>query len=120
MRPETPFITAETRTYLRDCFDHAIAILDLLENYRDTTNGLMEVYLMQASNRMSEIMKTMAVITVFFMPLSFLAGIYGMNFDRDAGNMPELGWKYGYAFFWAVAVAIVVSLFIWLRRKRWL
>jgi magnesium transporter len=120
MRPETPFITAETRTYLRDCFDHAIAILDLLENYRDTTNGLMEVYLMQASNRMSEIMKTMAVITVFFMPLSFLAGIYGMNFDRDAGNMPELGWKYGYAFFWAVAVAIVAGLFIWLRRKRWL
>ncbi len=120
MRPETPFITAETRTYLRDCFDHAIAILDLLENYRDTTNGLMEVYLMQASNRMSEIMKTMAVITVFFMPLSFIAAIYGMNFDREAGNMPELGWKHGYAFFWALVVMIVAGLFIWLRRKRWL
>ena len=83
-------------------------------------NGLMEVYLMQSSNRMSEVMKTMAVITVFFMPLSFLTGIYGMNFERDVGNMPELGWKYGYVFFWCIAVTIVGSLFWWLRRKRWL
>ncbi|MBS0520594.1 MAG: magnesium/cobalt transporter CorA [Proteobacteria bacterium] len=120
MRPETPFISANTRTYLHDCFDHSIAVLELLESYRDTTNGLMEVYLMQASNRMSEVMKTMAVITVFFMPLSFLAGIYGMNFDRDLGNMPELGWHYGYAMFWTIAVVIVLGLFIWLRRKRWL
>lgn len=120
MHPETPFITADTRTYLRDCFDHAVAVLDLLDSYREMTSGLMEVYLMQASNQMSEVMKTMAVITVFFMPLSFLAGIYGMNFDRDAGNMPELGWRYGYAMFWTIAVAIVVGIYIWLRRKRWL
>jgi magnesium transporter len=120
MRPETPFIMPETRTYLRDCFDHAISVLELLESYREMCNGLMEVYLMQASNRMSEVMKTMAVITVFFMPLSFLAGIYGMNFERDVGNMPELGWKYGYVFFWSLVVVIVVSLYWWLRRKRWL
>jgi magnesium transporter len=120
MRPETPFIMPETRTYLRDCFDHAISVLELLESYREMCNGLMEVYLMQASNRMSEVMKTMAVITVFFMPLSFLAGIYGMNFERDVGNMPELGWKYGYAFFWLLVVIIVGGLFWWLRRKRWL
>jgi len=120
MRPETPFIMPETRTYLRDCFDHAIAVLELLETYREMSNGLMEVYLMQASNQMSEVMKTMAVITVFFMPLSFLAGIYGMNFERDVGNMPELGWKYGYAFFWFLVVVVVVGLFWWLRRKRWL
>ena len=75
MRPETPFIMPETRTYLRDCFDHTVAVLDLVESYREMTNGLMEVYLMQSSNRMSEVMKTMAIITVFFMPLSFLAGI---------------------------------------------
>jgi magnesium transporter len=120
MRPETPFIMPETRTYLRDCFDHAIAVLELLETYREMSNGLMEVYLMHTSNRMSEVMKTMAVITVFFMPLSFLAGIYGMNFERDVGNMPELGWKYGYAFFWFLVVVTVVGLFLWLRRKRWL
>jgi magnesium transporter len=103
MRPDVPFIMPETRTYLRDCFDHAVAVLDLVESYREMANGLMEVYLMDSSNRMSEVMKTMAVITVFFMPLSFLAGIYGMNFDRDSGNMPELGWKYGYDFFWVMS-----------------
>jgi magnesium transporter len=119
MRPETPFIMPETRTYLRDCFDHALAVLDLVESYREMTNGLMEVYLMQANNRMSEVMKTMAIITVFFMPLSFLAGIYGMNFDRDKGNMPELSWGYGYMFFWALVVVIVAGLFWWLKRKRW-
>jgi magnesium transporter len=120
MRPETPVIGSETRTYLRDCFDHSVAVLDLLESYREMCNGLMEVYLMQASNRMSEVMKTLAVITVFFMPLSFLAGVYGMNFDRDAGNMPELSWKYGYVFFWAITAIVVAGLFLWMRRKRWL
>jgi len=120
MRPEVPYIMPETRTYLRDCFDHAVAVLDLVESYREMTNGLMEVYLMHASNRMSEVMKTMAIITVFFMPLSFLAGIYGMNFERDVGNMPELGWKYGYAFFWVLVVVVVGGLWIWLKRKRWI
>ena len=120
MRPDTPFIMPETRTYLRDCFDHAVAVLDLVESYREMTNGLMEVYLMHASNRMAEVMKTMAIITVFFMPLSFLAGIYGMNFETQLGNMPELGWKYGYAFFWVMVVVIVSGLFYWLKRKRWI
>jgi magnesium transporter len=115
-----PFIMPETRTYLRDCFDNAVAVLDLVESYREMTNSLMEVYLMDSSNRMSEVMKTMAIITVFFMPLSFLAGIYGMNFERDVGNMPELGWKYGYYFFWFMVVVIVGSIFFWLKRKRWI
>ena len=87
-------------------------MLDLLESYREMCNGLMEIYLLQASNRMAEVMKTMAIITVFFMPLSFLAGIYGMNFERDVGNMPELGWKYGYAFFWVLVVVIVTGLYV--------
>jgi magnesium transporter len=120
MRPETPYITPETRTYLRDCFDHTVAVLDLVESYREMTNGLMEVFLLQSSNRLAEVMKTMAIITVFFMPLSFLAGIYGMNFERDVGNMPELGWRYGYLFFWGMVVVIVVGLFVWLKRRRWI
>ena len=120
MRPETPFIMPETRTYLRDCFDHSVAVLDLLESYREMCNGLMEIYLLQASNRMSEVMKTMAVITVFFLPLTFLTGLYGMNFDRDVGNMPELGWPHGYLWFWGVAATIVGSIFLWVKRKRWL
>jgi len=119
MRPDTPFIMPETRTYLRDCFDHAVAVLELVESYRDMTNGLMEVHLMQSSNRMAEVMKTLAIITVFFMPLSFLAGIYGMNFSREAGNMPELGWPHGYLWFWFVAACIVGGLYLWMKRKRW-
>jgi magnesium transporter len=119
MRPETPFIMPETRTYLRDCFDHSVAVLELVETYRDTANGLMEVYLMQSSNRMNEVMKTLAIITGFFMPLSFLTGIYGMNFDRDTGNMPELGWRYGYLWFWCLVSMVVVGLFFWMRRKKW-
>jgi magnesium transporter len=120
MRPDVPYIMPETRTYLRDCFDHAVAVLDLVESYREMTNGLMEVYLMDSSNRMAEVMKTMAIITVFFMPLSFLAGIYGMNFDTQLGNMPELGWRYGYYLFWVMAAAIVGTIFFWLKRKRWI
>jgi len=119
MRPETPFIMPETRTYLRDCFDHSVAVLELVETYRDTANGLMEVYLMQSSNRMNEVMKTLAIITGFFMPLSFLTGLYGMNFDRDVGNMPELGWRFGYSFFWCLVAVVVMGLFFWMRRMKW-
>ena len=118
MRPDVPFIMPETRTYLRDCFDHAIAVLERVETYREMCNGLMEVYLMHANNRMSEVMKTMAVITVFFMPLSFLAGVYGMNFDREL--MPELSWRYGYEGFWLVVVVVVIGIWMWLKRKRWI
>jgi magnesium transporter len=120
MRPETPFIMPETRTYLRDCFDHTVGLLDLIESYREMCNGLMEIYLLQASNRMSEVMKTMAVITVFFLPLTFLTGLYGMNFDREKGNMPELGWQFGYLFFWCIAFAVVTGIYVWVKRKRWL
>jgi magnesium transporter len=119
MRPDVPLITKDTRTFLRDCFDHTVAVMDLIESYREMANGLMEVYLMDASNRMNEVMKTLAIVTAFFMPLSFLAGIYGMNFDRAAGNMPELGWTHGYLFFWILAAAIVAGLFFWMKRKRW-
>jgi magnesium transporter len=120
MRPEVPFIASETRTYLRDVFDHTVSVLELVESYREMANGVMEVYLMDSSNRMNEVMKTLAIITAFFMPLSFLAGVYGMNFDRGvAGNMPELGWEYGYIWFWVMVVGIVAGLYIWMRRKGW-
>jgi magnesium transporter len=119
MRPEVPFIFKETRTFMRDCFDHTVAVMDLIESYRDMANGLMEVYLMDSSNRMNEVMKTLAIITAFFMPLSFLAGVYGMNFDREKGNMPELGWQYGYIFFWAIVAVTVVGLYVWMKRQRW-
>ena len=100
MRPEVPFIMPETRTYLRDCFDHSVAVLDLVEGYREMTNGLMKVSFMHASNRITGVMKSMALFTVFFMPLTFLRPQSTvMNFDRDVGNMPELGWAHGYSWF---------------------
>lgn len=119
MRPEVPFIAEETRTFLRDCFDHTVAVMELLESYREMAGSLMEVYLMDSSNRTNEVMKTLAIVTAFFMPLSFLTGIYGMNFDTDQGNMPELKWPFGYVFFWCVVLVIVTSLFFWMKRKRW-
>ncbi len=119
MRPEVPFVGKETRTFMRDCFDHTVAVMDLVESYREMANSLMEVYLMDSSNRMNEVMKTLAIITAFFMPLSFLTGIYGMNFETEKGNMPELTWKFGYLFFWFMVMAVVSGLFIWMKRKRW-
>ena len=119
MRPDVPFVATETRTYLRDVLDHTVSVLELVESYREMANGVMEVYLMDSSNRMNEVMKTLAIVTAFFMPLSFLTGIYGMNFDTAVGNMPELGWRFGYLWFWAIAASIVGGLYIWMRRKGW-
>ena len=93
-----------------------MAVLDLVESYREMANGLMEVYLMDSSNRMSEVMKTMAVITVFFMPLSFLAGIYGMNFDV----MPELQWAFGYPAVLGLMILSGIAPYWYFKRKGWL
>jgi len=120
MRPDTPFIKPDTRTYLRDCLDHTVTALELVESYRDMAGGLMELHLMETSNRMNEVMKALAIVTVFFMPLSFLAGVYGMNFERGNGNMPELGWEYGYVYFWGMAIVITIGLFWWMRHRKWL
>ena len=119
MRPDVPFMTADTRTYLRDVVDHTVSVLELVESYREMANGVTEIYLMDNANRSNQVMKTLAIVTAFFMPLSFLTGIYGMNFDTAAGNMPELGWSYGYVWFWFVAATIVVGLFTWMKRKGW-
>ena len=119
MRPEVPLIEKETRTFMRDCFDHTVAVMELIESYREMAGSLMEVYLMDSSNRMSEVMKTLAIITAFFMPLSFLTGIYGMNFEVEKGNMPELKWEFGYIFFWCMVLIVVSSLFFWMKRRRW-
>ncbi len=83
--------------YLRDCYDHTVQIIDLIETGRELGAGLMELNLSIASNRMNEVMKVLTIITTIFIPLSFIAGIYGMNFDTShKTNMPELRWEYGY------------------------
>jgi magnesium transporter len=121
MRTDVPLIAGETRTYLRDCLDHSIAVLDLVETYREMCNSLMDVYMMSTSNRLNEVMKVLAIITTIFMPLGFISGLYGMNFSSEAGplNMPELHWAYGYPAVIGVMVVIVAAMVYWFKRRGW-
>ncbi len=115
-------ITADTLIHLRDCHDHTVQIMDTLENYRDAGSDLRDYYASAISNRMNEIMKVLTIISTIFMPLSFIAGVYGMNFDRTVSkwSMPELGWKYGYALSLALMATVAFGQLIFFRRKGWL
>ena len=113
-------IHEETRLYLRDCYDHAIQIMDLMETYRDMSAGMLDVYLSSTSNRLNEVMRVLTVIATLFIPPTFIVGLYGMNFDRsNPWNMPELGWRYGYAFTWLIILAMIGGLLIFFKRKKW-
>lgn len=109
----------ETTFYLRDCYDHTIQIIDLIENYRDQMSILIELHLSAVNMRMNEIMKVLTIIATIFMPLGFIASLYGMNFDRGRSpwNMPELGWYLGYPFALGImcAVALGMVFFFWSR-----
>ncbi|MCX8997044.1 magnesium/cobalt transporter CorA [Rhizobiaceae bacterium BDR2-2] len=98
VRDESPFFRAQTRVYLRDCYDHTIQLIDMIETYREIASGLIDIHLSSVSNRMNEVMKVLTIISTIFIPLSFIVGVYGMNFDPEVSpwNMPELGWRYGY------------------------
>ena len=121
IRDETPLIKAETRVYLRDCHDHAAQIIDLVESYREIGSALMDVHLTTVSNRLNEVMKVLTVIATVFIPLTFIVGVYGMNFDRSKpGNMPELGWPYAYVALWVFMIALA-SWMLWaFWRKGWI
>lgn len=122
LREDSPHITSETRVYLRDCYDHVIELIDLLETYRELASGLIDVYLSSMSNKMNEVMKVLTVIATTFIPLTFIAGVYGMNFDPEASpwNMPELSWAYGYPAFWILILIMGALLVIYFKRRRWL
>jgi magnesium transporter len=105
-----------TQTYIRDVYDHAVQIIDILETYREMASGLTETYMTAMSNRMNEIMKVLTVIGTIFIPLTFLAGVYGMNFH----HFPELEWKWGYPVFWAICLVTAVGMMAWFRRRGWL
>ncbi len=105
-----------TQTYIRDVYDHAVQIIDILETYREMASGLTETYMTAMSNRMSEIMKVLTVIGTIFIPLTFFAGVYGMNFH----HFPELEWQWGYAGFWAVCLTTAVGMLAWFRHRNWL
>ena len=114
-------ISTEARVYLQDCYDHVVQVLDIVETYRELTANLMDVYLSSVSNRMNEVMKTLTVISSIFIPLTFIVGVYGMNFNTQVSpwNMPELDAYWGYPLCWAgmIAIALALSYYFW--RKGW-
>lgn len=115
-RSESKLIKKPTRLFLRDLYDHTIRVIDTVETYRDLLSGMMDVYLSSVSNKMNEVMKVLTIITTIFIPLSFIAGIYGMNFD----NLPELHWKYSYFVLWGVMISVAVGMVFYFKRRKWL
>jgi magnesium transporter len=115
-RSESDLISDSTFVYLRDAQDHIIRVIDTVEFYRDLIGGMIDLYMSSMSNRMNEVMKTMTIITTIFVPLTFIVGVYGMNFD----HMPELQTQFGYYIVWLVMIIIVVILFVFFRIKKWL
>jgi magnesium transporter len=122
VRDPSPLIREETRIYLRDVHDHIIQVIDIVETYREIASGLMDVYLSSVSNRMNEVMKLLTIIATIFIPLTFIAGIYGMNFnpEKSPWNMPELNWYWGYPFSLALMALTAIALLIYFQRKGWL
>ena len=121
IRDDTGLIQRETQVFLRDCYDHITQIIDIIESCRDLTAGLMDLYLSSLGFRTNEIRRVLTVVTVLFIPLTFFAGVYGMNFNTEQKwNMPELNWPFGYAFFWMVCLFTVAGMLVFFKRKRWL
>ncbi|MGF1627395.1 MAG: magnesium/cobalt transporter CorA [Alphaproteobacteria bacterium] len=122
IRDESRHIGDTARLYLRDCYDHAIQLMDIVETYREVAGSLLDVYLSSLSARMNEVMKVLTIIATIFIPLSFLAGVWGMNFDPDASpwNMPELGWYFGYPTALVLMMVVGGGLLFWFRHKGWL
>jgi len=115
-RVESSLIQESSRIYLRDVYDHTIQVIDSVETFRDMLSGMHDTYLSSISNRMNEVMKVLTIIATIFIPLTFIAGIYGMNFQF----MPELGWRWGYFVVWLVIGVVAVVMVIFFRKKKWL
>jgi magnesium transporter len=116
MRDESGHIGSGVRVYLRDCYDHTVQLIDFVETLRELGAGLLDVYLSSVANRTNEVMKVLTVVTSIFIPLTFIVGIYGMNFKA----MPELSSPYGYPAIWAVMLAVAATLLVFFWRKGWL
>jgi magnesium transporter len=115
-RLESPLIKKTTGVFLRDVYDHVIQVIDTIESFREILTSMVETYLSSISNRMNEVMKVLTIISTIFIPITFLVGLYGMNFKF----MPEIGWRWGYAFVWILIIGSVGGMFAFFRRKKWL
>lgn len=122
MREETGLVAPRTKPFFRDCYDHTVTMLDLLDTFRETARNIMDIYLSSISIRTSEIMRVLTVIASIFFPLTFIAGVYGMNFDpkRSPFNMPELEWPLGYPFAICLMLAVAIGMIVFFKRKKWL
>jgi magnesium transporter len=122
VREPVRFVATEDRFYFQDCYDHSIQVMDLVETFRELGSDLMDVYLSSVSNRLNEVMKLLTIFTTIFIPLTFIAGVYGMNFDPDTSpwNMPELRWYWGYPLSLLLMAVVAVGMLIYFRRRGWL
>lgn len=122
LRDPHPHIDEGTRVFLRDCYDHTVQIMDVVDTSREMVAGLIDMHLSAVNNRMNEIMKVLTVIATIFIPLSFIASLYGMNFDTAVSpwNMPELHWTFGYPFALSLMIATAGGLLWFFRRRGWL
>lgn len=116
LRSESGLIHEGTYLYFRDVSDHTTRVIESIESYRDILSGMLDIYISSISNKMNEVMKVLTVFASIFIPLTFLAGIYGMNFDY----MPELKWKWAYPTLWVAFIAIPAVLLVYFRKKKWL
>lgn len=120
---DEPLLADELKPYLSDLYDHTVHVMDLLETYRDVVSGLMDIYLSSVSNRLNEIMRTLTVISTLFIPLTFITGVYGMNFGNNSHSpwaMPELQWYYGYPMVWGLILVIAGAMLIFFKRRGWI
>ncbi|MDD1640356.1 MAG: magnesium/cobalt transporter CorA [Methylococcaceae bacterium] len=115
-RSESPLLNEKTRRYFGDIYDHAIRIIEAIESYRDLIAGMLDIYLSSVSNKMNETMKVLTVFASIFIPLTFIAGVYGMNFEY----MPELKWRWGYPALWFIFIGVSVFLLRFFKKKKWL
>lgn len=115
-RSDSKLIQESTRIYLKDVYDHTIQVIDTVETFRDMLSGILDIYLSSISNKMNEIMKVLTIIATIFIPLTFIVGVYGMNFEY----MPELRWQWGYPIIWSVILIVGISMIAYFRKKKWL
>jgi magnesium transporter len=115
-RAEHPVIGKSTGVYLRDVYDHTVQVVETIETFRDMTSGMLDLYLSTMSNKMNEIMKVLTIFSAIFIPLTFFAGVYGMNFD----HMPELRWQWGYGLFWVVMISLTAMMVMSFKKKKWM
>ena len=118
---DSELINSEIDIYIKNLYDHTIQVADIIDTLRDVTSGMLDIYLSSVSYEMSKVMKVLTIIATIFIPLSFIAGIYGMNFDtKSPFNLPELGWRYGYFYALGIMAIIAILMMIYFKRKKWL